>query len=117
MIRTPVSLRGITTASNVDIFGSISAPVVYVDDLMDLVPRNPHVRERGTLWCHLTTDGDLEELHVFAERMGIPRRAFHLQKSLPHYDLTPDMRERALALGAVYKHAKTQIRELRARRG
>ncbi|MEW6283235.1 MAG: DUF4031 domain-containing protein [Candidatus Eremiobacterota bacterium] len=58
------------------------------------------------VWCHLVCDdfseAGLEELHRFAAELGIPRRRLHDPpgKPRPHYDLTPDLRERALALGA-----------------
>lgn len=47
-------------------------------------------------WCHMASDRDLEELHAFAARLGLPRFAFERD----HYDLRPPMRARALALGA-----------------
>jgi hypothetical protein len=53
------------------------------------------------LWCHMVTDGDLEELHLFAERMGIQRRRFQDHPRHPHYDLHPYGRELAVTLGAV----------------
>lgn len=31
---------------------------------------------RGRLWAHLVSDESHEELHAFAERLGIPRRAW-----------------------------------------
>ena len=52
--------------------------------------------------CHLVTDGDLEELHAFAARIGMKREWFQGpgKASHPHYDLTPARRARAVALGA-----------------
>jgi hypothetical protein len=47
-------------------------------------------------WCHLVSDASFEELHAFAERLGIPRRYFQGD----HYDLPAHLRERALELGA-----------------
>jgi hypothetical protein len=52
------------------------------------------------LWCHLVTDGDMEELHQFAVRLGIQRRYFQDHPRHPHYDLHPYGRELAVALGA-----------------
>lgn len=58
-------------------------------------------RERR--WCHMVSDQGLEELHAFADRLGVPRRAFqdHPRRNHPHYDLPEEARAVALALGAV----------------
>ena len=48
------------------------------------------------LWAHLVSDEGYGELHAFAARLGIPRRAFQGD----HYDLPAELRERAVALGA-----------------
>jgi hypothetical protein len=65
---------------------------VYVDDAVTLW--------RGQRWAHLMAD-TLAELHAFADRLGIPRRAFQNKTSGAHYDLTADMREDAIQLGAI----------------
>lgn len=65
---------------------------VYVDDAVTLW--------RGRRWAHLMAD-TLDELHAFAERLGMPRRAFQNKTSGAHYDITADMRELAIELGAV----------------
>jgi hypothetical protein len=65
---------------------------VLVDDLREY----PHTRLPFTHWCHLVSDASFEELHVFAEALGIPRRRFQGD----HYDLPPYMRERAVEQGA-----------------
>ena len=65
---------------------------VYVDDAV-----HPW---RGQRWAHLMAD-TLEELHAMAARLGIPRRAFQNKTSGAHYDVTADLRELAIALGAV----------------
>ena len=51
-------------------------------------------------WCHMVTDSSLEELHDFARRLGLRRERFQEHGRLPHYDLRPEARERALAMGA-----------------
>jgi hypothetical protein len=51
---------------------------------------------RGRLWAHLVSDESYDELHAFAERLGIPREAFQGD----HYDLPAETRDRAVALGA-----------------
>ena len=65
---------------------------VYVDDAVTLW--------RGQRWAHLMAD-TLEELHAFAARLGLPRRAFQNKTSGAHYDVSAPMREQAIALGAV----------------
>ena len=61
-------------------------------------------------WCHMVTDSSLEELHDFALRLGIRRERFERHERLPHYDLRPEMRERALALGAEAVSSKELFR-------
>lgn len=64
----------------------------------------------GRYWSHLVSDASLDELHAFAARAGLPRRAFDLD----HYDV-PDARHADLvALGAQPVSAGELIRRLRA---
>ncbi len=65
---------------------------VYVDDAVTLW--------RGQRWAHLMAD-TLEELHDFAARLGLPRRAFQDKRSGAHYDVSSELRSIALALGAM----------------
>jgi hypothetical protein len=51
---------------------------------------------RGRLWSHLVSDVCFEELHVFAEMLGVPRRAFDRD----HYDILDNRFRTALWLGA-----------------
>lgn len=55
----------------------------------------------GNQWCHLFTDGSLDDLHLFARRLGMKREWFQNHTRLPHYDLVPSKRAKALALGAI----------------
>ncbi len=48
---------------------------------------------------HLVSDASLEELHNFAEGLGL-RREWFQEKSIPHYDLTGEIYELALQRGA-----------------
>lgn len=50
----------------------------------------------GTLWAHLVSDADYAELHDFAARAGIPRRAFDND----HYDVPQERHADLIALGA-----------------
>lgn len=65
---------------------------VYVD--------NARVKWRGRLWCHLVADS-IEELHEFAQQLGLKRHWFQHAASYPHYDVTIEIREIALRLGAI----------------
>lgn len=65
---------------------------VYVDDAVTLW--------RGQRWAHLMAD-TLDELHAFAEALGIPRRAFQDKTSGAHYDVPAPLRDQAVALGAI----------------
>jgi hypothetical protein len=56
---------------------------------------------RGRKWCHMISDGCLEELHVFAERLGMRREWFQDHPKMPHYDITAEQRLIALQLGAI----------------
>ena len=49
---------------------------------------------------HLVSDNNLDELHFFAERIGLKRHWFQDGK-VPHYDLKGVMVQRALVKGAV----------------
>ena len=51
---------------------------------------------RGRLWSHLISDVGYPELHVFAEALGVPRRAFERD----HYDIPAERYRCAVWLGA-----------------
>lgn len=65
---------------------------VYVD--------NVRVKWRGRLWCHLLADS-IEELHAFAKQLGLRRNWFQHAASYPHYDVTLEVRQIALSIGAI----------------
>lgn len=65
---------------------------VYVD--------NARIRWRGKMWCHLVADS-LEELHDFAQKIGLQRNWFQQAASYPHYDVTVEIRQIALSMGAL----------------
>lgn len=65
---------------------------VYVDDAVTLW--------RDRRWAHLMAD-TVTELHAMAARLGIPMRAFQNRTSGAHYDVTAEVRLRAIALGAI----------------
>lgn len=55
---------------------------------------------RGSLYCHMMTDGELQELHDFAARLGLRRSWFQNKPGHPHYDLSQGKRLQAIRLGA-----------------
>ena len=65
---------------------------------------------RGRLWAHLVSDTSLEELHAFAHRLGVPGRAF----GGDHYDITDELRDCAIAEGAVPVDSRSVVRALHA---
>ncbi len=67
----------------------------------------PH---RGRRWAHLVSDRSLEELHAFADRLGLERAWFQGD----HYDVPAEVRRRALELGAQPVTASDLVRRLRA---
>ncbi len=68
---------------------------IYVDE--------PFVVSRGQRWAHLTADS-ADELHAFAERLGLFRQSFQTTPGKPwkdHYDVTESTRELAVRMGAI----------------
>ena len=62
--------------------------VILIDE-----PRWP---AHGRLWAHIVSDTDLDELHAFAARAGIPARGFDHD----HYDVPVERWADLVALGA-----------------
>lgn len=67
-------------------------------------------------WCHMVADS-LEELHTFAERLGINRARFQNKPKRPHYDLRPKKRKKAIELGAVEVQRRDLMMVLRKQFG
>lgn len=65
---------------------------------------------RGQRWAHLVSDESYDELHAFAARLGIPRRAFQGD----HYDVPEEFLDELLAAGAVMTPSRELVRALRA---
>lgn len=64
----------------------------------------------GRLWSHVVSDSSLAELHEFAGRNGVPRRAFDLD----HYDVPDSAHAELVAAGAIPVGAGELLRRLRA---
>lgn len=73
--------------------------MIYVDQIVDYTGTTKLNFKR---WCHMWTDGDVEELHAFAEEVGLMRRWFQNKANFPHYDITPSKRTLVLSKGAKY---------------
>ncbi|MGY8856989.1 MAG: DUF4031 domain-containing protein [Pseudomonadales bacterium] len=58
------------------------------------------IKFKGHKWCHMLADS-LQELHDFAAFIDVDARLFHRNASYPHYDITVQMREIAIAQGAI----------------
>jgi hypothetical protein len=69
---------------------------------------NVRIAWRGRYWCHLVADS-LDELHEFAHTLGLKRAWFQAHASLPHYDITVEVRDVALIRGAVAADRRTLI--------
>lgn len=65
---------------------------------------------RSERWAHLVSDVSFDELHRFAERLGLPRQAFQGD----HYDVPTEVRERAIRLGATPVTSRELLGRLRA---
>lgn len=78
---------------------------IYVDPLFTAYPQGSQAKRHGNEWCHMITDGNLEELHKFAQSIGLKREWFQ-RNAVPHYDLTPSKRALAVRKGAVEKGSK-----------
>ena len=78
---------------------------VYVNELFEYGGSDTF---KWTESCHMFTDGDVEELNVFAEKIGL-RRSW-LQGPYPHYDLTKSKRRTAVRAGAIEDDGKLLIR-------
>ena len=70
----------------------------------------PRWSARGRLWSHLVSDVSYDELHVFAEMLGAPRRAFDRD----HYDIPASRFRSAIWLGASLQSPRELAARLRA---
>lgn len=71
---------------------------VYVGQLFNTAPYNRNSSWRWVDASHMQAD-TVEELHKMAAKIGL-KRAWFQARSVPHYDLTKNMRRKALAAGA-----------------
>ncbi len=62
------------------------------------------------MWSHLISDVSFAELHAFAERLGVPQRAFERD----HYDIPSHRYADVVAAGAVEVSSREVVRLLTA---
>ena len=80
---------------------------ILIDSFLNGARGPFHFRHRR---CgHLVSDSSIEELHAFAERLGL-RREWLQRRSIPHYDLTGERYELALAMGAELISSRELVR-------
>jgi hypothetical protein len=77
---------------------------------MTILVDEPRWWFEGRKWCHLVSDESLDELHDFADRVGMPRRGFQGD----HYDVPEEYRSRVVEAGAVTVESRELLRRLRA---
>lgn len=65
---------------------------------------------RGRKWSHLVSDESLDELHSFADAVGIPRHGFQGD----HYDVPEEYHPAMVAAGAVATPSRELVRRLRS---
>jgi muramoyltetrapeptide carboxypeptidase len=70
----------------------------------------PNSPGHGRLWSHLASDESFEELHRFAEQLGIPQRGFDRD----HYDIPAERYDKVVAAGATPVTSRELISRLRA---
>jgi hypothetical protein len=80
---------------------------ILIDSFMN-GDRGP-LRFRRRRCGHLVSDSSLDELHEFAQALGVARRWFQL-KSIPHYDLTGAEFDLALERGATLVSSREIVR-------
>ncbi len=76
--------------------------MIFVDELRSHGWIYPDAQRHGIEWCHLTTNGDREELHAFARKLDLKPMWFHRHPNprLNQYILLPGKRRLALQHGA-----------------
>ena len=70
----------------------------------------PRWPAHGRLWSHLISDVSADELHAFAQEVGVPARAFEGD----HYDVPQERYDALVAAGALPVEGKELVRILRA---
>lgn len=64
----------------------------------------------GTMWSHVVSDVSLEELHIFANTVGLPERSFDID----HYDVPAHRYDDVVAAGATPVSNRELVKRLQA---
>ena len=75
---------------------------------MTLLIDPPNSPGHGRFWSHLASDESFDELHRFAERLGIPQQGFDRD----HYDIPAERYDRVVAAGATPVSSRELIARL-----
>lgn len=70
----------------------------------------PNWPGHGRFWSHLISDSSVDELNEFADRVGIPRRAFDHD----HYDVPQERFSDCLTAGAEQRRSRELVQMLTA---
>jgi hypothetical protein len=65
---------------------------------------------KGRRWSHLVSDVSYDELHDFANKLGIPRRGFQGD----HYDVPEEYFDEFIEAGAQLTSSRELLRRLKA---
>lgn len=76
---------------------------------MAILVDGAHWEWRGMAFCHMISDTSLDELHAFAQWVGVPSRAF----GGDHYDIPEHVRAIAIEEGAVEVSSREVVIALR----
>jgi len=68
----------------------------------------PNVPSRGRMWSHLASDSSYDELHEFAQALGVPARGFDGD----HYDVPAEYYDVAVSAGAVPVRSRELVERL-----
>ncbi len=85
---------------------------IYVDPMRPCMTNNNWRHKKA---CHLFADSD-EELHSFAESIGLKRSWHQDRTSLSHYDLTEGKRKQAVGRGAQEVTMRQMVEHMRMAR-
>ncbi len=70
----------------------------------------PNAAGHGRLWSHLASDTSYDELHRFAQQLGIPQRGFDRD----HYDIPAERYDLVVAMGVTPVSSRELIQRLKA---
>lgn len=103
-----MALQQTSDGSNVSGPRRPGAPRRTYNRAMTVLVDHPMWPAHGTLWAHLVSDSSLDELHAFAERVGLPARSFDND----HYDVPAARIDELVRQGAVQVSGRELLRRL-----